>query len=84
MASYSVPLSFLFTDGGTPWASDQPAATPLSKHSTTETQNKQIHAPNIHVLSGIRTHDPSVRASEYSAFLRPRGYCDQTETCSVI
>jgi hypothetical protein len=40
-------------------------------------QNKRIHTPNIHVLCGIRTHDPSVRASEDSSCLRPRGYCDR-------
>jgi hypothetical protein len=32
---------------------------------------------NIHALSGIRTHDPSVRANEYSSYLRPRGDCDR-------
>ncbi|PNF30213.1 hypothetical protein B7P43_G02594, partial [Cryptotermes secundus] len=30
-----------------------------------------LQLPNIHALSGIRTHDPSVRASGF----RPRGYC---------
>jgi hypothetical protein len=40
-------------------------------------QNKSIHTPNIHSLSGIRTHDPSVRASEDSSCLRPRGYRDR-------
>jgi hypothetical protein len=30
---------------------------------------------NIHTLSGFRTHDPSVRSSEDSSCLRPRGYC---------
>jgi hypothetical protein len=40
-------------------------------------QNKRIHTPNIHALSGIRTHDPSDRASEDSSYLRPRGYCDR-------
>jgi hypothetical protein len=28
------------------------------------THNKRIQTPNIHALSGIRTHEPSVRASE--------------------
>jgi hypothetical protein len=37
---------------------------------------KRIHTPNIHALSGVRTHDPSVRASQDSSCLRPRGYCD--------
>jgi hypothetical protein len=37
-------------------------------------QNKRIHTPNIHALSGIRTHDPRVRSC-----LRQRGYCDRQE-----
>jgi hypothetical protein len=53
-----------FTDGGTPWASDQLVARPLPKHRTTQTQNKRIHISNIHALCGIRTHDPGFRASE--------------------
>jgi hypothetical protein len=32
---------------------------------------------DIHVLSGVQTHDPSVRASEDSSYLRPRGHCDR-------
>jgi hypothetical protein len=75
-ASYSVPYSF-FTDGRTPWTSDQPVAKPLPKHRTTQTQNKRIHTPNIHVFGGILTHDPSVQASEDSSCLRPRGHCDR-------
>jgi hypothetical protein len=39
--------------------------------------NKRIHTPNIHALSGIRTHDPNVRGSEDSSCLRPRGHCDR-------
>jgi hypothetical protein len=35
--------------------------------------NAHTHTPNIHALSGIRTHDPSARASEDSSYLRPRG-----------
>jgi hypothetical protein len=69
-----------FTDGGTPLTSDQLVARPLPKHRTTQTQNKRIHTPNIHALSGIRTHDPSVRVSEDSSHLRLRGYCDRQET----
>jgi hypothetical protein len=42
-----------------------------------KTQNKRIHTPNIHTLSGIRTHDPSVRMREDSSCLRPGGYCDR-------
>jgi hypothetical protein len=64
----------------TPWTSDQPVARPLSKHKTTQTQNKCIHALNIHTLSGIRTHDPSTRASEDSSCLRQRSHCDRPLT----
>jgi hypothetical protein len=59
------PLLFqfhdLFTDGRTPWTSDQLVAWPLPKHRTPQTQNKHIHTPNIHALCGIRTHDPGYR-----------------------
>jgi hypothetical protein len=62
--SGSRPL--IHTDGRTPWTSDQPIARPLPKHRATQTQNKHIHTPNIHALSGIRTHVPSVLASKIS------------------
>jgi hypothetical protein len=32
---------------------------------------------NIHALSGIRRHDPSVRAGEDGSCLRPRSHCDR-------
>jgi hypothetical protein len=64
-------LMIIFTDGRTPWTSDQLVARPLPKHGTTQT-----HTPNIHVLCWIRTHDPGFRASEDSAYLRPLGYRD--------
>jgi hypothetical protein len=86
-SSYTVLLRCrgldLFTFGRTPWTSDQPVARPLPKHRTTQTQNKSIHThththtPNIHNLSGIRTHDHSVRASEDSSCLRLLGYSDR-------
>jgi hypothetical protein len=53
--------------------SDQLVAKPPPKHSTTQIQNKRIQSLNIHVLSGIRTHDPSVQESES----RPSGYRDR-------
>jgi hypothetical protein len=62
--------AIIFTDGRTPRTSDQLVARPLPKHRTTLTQNKRIHIPNIHALSEIRTHDPSVRASEGSPCFR--------------
>jgi hypothetical protein len=38
---------------------------------------------DIHVLSGIRSHDPSVRASEDIWCLRPRGHCDRQEDFTI-
>jgi hypothetical protein len=46
-------------------------------HRTIQIQNKPIHTPNIHALSGIQTHDPSVQASEDNSWLRLRGYCER-------
>jgi hypothetical protein len=50
-----------YTDGKTPWTGDQPVARPLP------TQNNTKHRINvytdIHTSNGIRTHDPSVRAT---------------------
>jgi hypothetical protein len=64
--------NLFYTVGRTPWTGDQPVARPLPTYRTTQTQNKGIHT-NIHALSGFWTHDPSVRASEDSSCLRPRG-----------
>jgi hypothetical protein len=51
---------------------------PVPKHRTTQTHKiKRIYTPNINALSGIRTYDPSVRASEGSSCLRSRGCCDR-------
>jgi hypothetical protein len=83
LAAHSEPSPLIqfrnnyFTDSRAPWTGDQPVASPVPKHRTTHKQNKRIHTPNIHALSGIRTHDPSVRASEDSSCLRPLGYCDR-------
>jgi hypothetical protein len=32
---------------------------------------------DIHALSEIRTHDPSLPATEHSSYLRRRGHCDR-------
>jgi hypothetical protein len=66
-----VSLQFLNpkTVGGSPWTGDQPIARALP----IRTQNKH----KIHALSGIRTHDPRIRAGEDSSCLRPRGHCDR-------
>jgi hypothetical protein len=65
---YGVVVVFFyhFTDGRTPWTSDQLVARSLPKHRTTQTKIKHIRIPNIHALCGIR-----FRASEDSICLRP-------------
>jgi hypothetical protein len=65
-----------YTDGRTPWTNDQPITRPLPTH--------RINAhTDIHVLSGIRTHDPSIQASKDSSCLRPCGHCDQPYIASL-
>jgi hypothetical protein len=49
----------------------------LYLHREQHKHGTNAHITDIHALSGIRTHDRSVRVSEYSSFLRPRGQCDQ-------
>jgi hypothetical protein len=58
--------NLFYTDGRTPWTGDQPVARPLPTHKTTQTQSSMP-------LNGIRTHDLSIRASEDSSCLGPRG-----------
>jgi hypothetical protein len=47
------------------------------KTATYTGQHKHRINTNIHALSGIRTHDPSVREGEDISCLRPRGHCDR-------
>jgi hypothetical protein len=42
------------------------------------------HGINAQRQSGIRIHDPSVRAGEDSSCLRPRGHCDRRCTYKLI
>jgi hypothetical protein len=66
--------NLIYTNGRTPWTRDQPVARPLPTQRTTHRKNAHT---DIQVLSGIRIHDPTVRASEDSSSLRPRGHCDR-------
>jgi hypothetical protein len=45
-------------------------------YTQNSTNTNQTHT-DIHASNGIRTHDPSVRASEDSSCLRTRGRCDR-------
>jgi len=56
----------LWAFGRAPWTGDQTDLRRTTQHRETRTQ---IHAP-----SGVRTRDPSVRATEDSTRLRPRGH----------
>jgi hypothetical protein len=73
LAAFSVSYSCTQSIG-LPWTEDQPVVRPLPTRRPTQTQNERTH---IHGLSGIRTHDPSVRANEDSSCLRSRGHCDR-------
>jgi hypothetical protein len=61
----------------TPWT----GISPSQGRYLTQTQ-KQCGV--IHALSEIRTHDPSVPASEEYSCLRLRGHCDRLVACSVL
>jgi hypothetical protein len=63
-----IQFSDLITIGKSPWTSGQLVARPLPK---------RIYTPNIHSLSGIRTHDNSVQTSEDNSCLIPLGYRDR-------
>jgi hypothetical protein len=67
--------NLFYTVGRTSWTGDQPVARQLPTHRVTQTQNKRTQTSMP--LSGIRTHDPSVRAGEDSSCLRKRGHCDR-------
>jgi hypothetical protein len=43
----------------------------------------QNNTANKYVLSGIRTHDPSVRESDDGSCLRPSGHCDRCSSYQV-
>jgi hypothetical protein len=56
-------------DGG---SGRRKAATYTENNTNTEWTNTDIHA-----WSGIRTHDPSVRAGEDGSCVRPRGHSNR-------
>jgi hypothetical protein len=66
--------NLFYADGRTPWTSDQPVA---SRYLHTGQHEYRINAhTDSHAFSGNRIDDSSVRASEDSSCLRPRGHCD--------
>jgi hypothetical protein len=65
-----------FTDGRTPWTSNQLVARPLPKHRTTQTHNKHIHQTPMPCMG----FEPMIQASERatSPCLRQIGYCGRS------
>jgi hypothetical protein len=53
-------LGIRWTVGRTPWMGDRPDARPLPTYRTTQHRKMRTH---VHASSGIRIHDPSVRAA---------------------
>jgi hypothetical protein len=49
----------------------------LYVHTEQHKHTINAHSTDIHALSGIRSHDPSVRVSEDSSCLRQSGHCDR-------
>jgi hypothetical protein len=68
------PLQFrnhFYTDGRTPWTSDQPVARQLPTHRTTQTENKQTHR-HPWLLIGFEPTIPAVqRTKTFHASDRP-------------
>jgi hypothetical protein len=49
----------------------------LYLHAEQHKHRINAHNTDIRASSGMGTHDPSVRVSEDSSCLRPRGHCDR-------
>jgi hypothetical protein len=64
-----------FTDGRTPWTSDQLVARPLPKHRTTQTQNKHIHKTSMFCVG----FEPTIPAFEWAKTVHALG-CSATVT----
>jgi hypothetical protein len=65
-----------FTDGRTPWTSDQLVARPLPKHRTTQTQNKHTYRTSMPCV-GFK---PTIPASERTKTVH---VLDRTATMTV-
>jgi hypothetical protein len=76
-----ISLQFLnLVDSRTPWLGDQPC----HRAATCTGQHKHRINADSHALSGIRTHDPNIRAGEDSSFLRLRGCCDRHSHTRIL
>jgi hypothetical protein len=77
LAAFSVSWSYIQAVG-LPVRGITPSQS-LYLHTEQHKHRINAHNTDIRALSGIRTHNPSVRASEDSSCLRPRGHCDRLE-----
>jgi hypothetical protein len=66
----------LCTCGRTPSTGIRPSQG-LYLHAEQHKHRINTYNRDIHAVSGIRTHDPSVRTSEDSSCLRPLSHCDR-------
>jgi hypothetical protein len=71
----------LYTVGRTPWTGDQPVASPLPTHTTSQTRNKrtQTSTPGVGFEPTIPVFE---RAKTVHAL--PRGHCHRHMTCKEI
>jgi hypothetical protein len=64
--------NLFYTDGRTPWTSDQTVTRPLPTHRTTQTQNKHTHKyPCLECESNPRSQRPSERRQFMPQTARP-------------
>jgi hypothetical protein len=56
---------------------------PIHNRGISSSQGRYLHT-DTRALSGIRTHDPSVLASEDSSCLKPRSHCDRQASMLVM
>jgi hypothetical protein len=69
--------NLFYTDGRTPWTSDQPLARPLPKHRTTQTQNKRTQTSMSWV--GFEPTIPVFKRAKTVHALDRFGDCDRHE-----
>jgi hypothetical protein len=63
--------NLFYTDGRTPWTSNQPVARPLPTHRTTQTQNKRTHTQTSMPRVGF---EPTIPASERAKTVQRKKY----------
>jgi hypothetical protein len=83
VSRFSFLLFNHFTDGRTPWTSDQPVARPLSKHRTTQTQIN-AHKTSMPCVGFEHTITASERAKTVHALDRSATVTDRQKFTFVL